>query len=139
VTSRSGLLTTIAWQLEGDKNLTYALEGGAFICGAAVQWLRDELGFIAKSSDIEALANQVTSAGGVQLVPAFVGLGAPHWDPQARGLICGLTRGSGKAEIARAVLEAMALQNVEILKAMEKDMRAKMRPLRVAARLRTIC
>lgn len=131
VFSKSGLLTTVAWALRSEKHLTYALEGGAFICGAAVQWLRDEMGFVAKSSEVESLANQVASSDGVQVVPAFVGLGAPHWDPEARGLICGLTRGSRRAHIARAVLESMALQNVEILNAMEKDLGKKMRTLRV--------
>lgn len=129
--SKSGLLTTIAWQLKNEKTLTYALEGGAFICGAAVQWLRDEMKFVSKSSEVESLANQVHSCDGVQMVPAFVGLGAPHWDPQARGLICGMTRGTRPAHIARAVLEAMALQNVDILLAMEKDSGKKMRSLRV--------
>ncbi len=129
--SKSGLLTTIAWQLKGEKAITYALEGGAFICGAAVQWLRDEMKFVSKSSEVESLANQVHSTDGVQMVPAFVGLGAPHWDPQARGLICGMTRGTKPAHIARAVLEAMALQNVDILLAMEKDSGKKMKSLRV--------
>lgn len=129
--SKSGLLTTIAWQLKGDKALTYALEGGAFICGAAVQWLRDEMKFVSKSSEVESLANQVHSCDGVQMIPAFVGLGAPHWDPEARGLICGMTRGTKPAHIARAVLEAMALQNVDILLAMEKDSGKKMKSLRV--------
>lgn len=131
VSSKSGLLTTIAWQLQGEKSLTYALEGGAFICGAAVQWLRDEMGFIHESSDVEGLANQVASTDGVQIVPAFVGLGAPHWDPEARGLICGMTRGTKPAHFARAVLEAMALQNVDILLAMEKDSGKKLRSVRV--------
>jgi glycerol kinase len=129
--SKSGLLTTIAWQLKNEKSLTYALEGGAFICGAAVQWLRDEMKFVSKSSEVESLANQVHATDGVQMVPAFVGLGAPHWDPEARGLICGMTRGTRPAHIARAVLEAMALQNVDILLAMEKDSGKKMRSLRV--------
>lgn len=127
----SGLLTTIAWRLKGDKAQTFALEGGAFICGAAVQWLRDEMKFVSKSSEVESLANQVHTCDGVQMVPAFVGLGAPHWDPEARGLICGMTRGTKPAHIARAVLEAMALQNVEILQAMEKDSGKKMKSLRV--------
>ncbi len=131
VKSKSGLLMTVGWQLEGEKTMTYALEGGAFICGAAVQWLRDQMGFIAKSSEVESLANQVHSCEGVQLVPAFVGLGAPHWDPEARGLICGLTRGTTRAHIARAVLEAMALQNVDILMAMERDLGRRMKSVRV--------
>lgn len=131
VKSKSGLLTTVAWQLEGDKHLTYALEGGAFVCGAAVQWLRDGLGIIVESSDVEDLASQVSDTGGVEFVPALVGLGAPYWEPEARGLICGLTRGSTKNHLARATLEAMALQNVDILEAMQKDSGKKMKVLRV--------
>lgn len=131
VASRSGLLTTVAWQLRGDKKLTYALEGGAFICGAAVQWLRDEMKFIGKSSEVEELAKQVSSTDGVYLVPAFVGLGAPYWDPDARAAIVGMTRGSSRAHLARATLEAMTLQNVDILVAMEKDLGRKMLGVRV--------
>ncbi len=131
VASKSGLLTTVAWQLKGDKKLTYALEGGAFICGAAVQWLRDQMGFIQKSSEVEELAKQVASADGVFLVPAFVGLGAPYWDPEARAAIVGMTRGTSRAHLARATLEAMALQNVDILLAMEKDLGRKMGAVRV--------
>lgn len=130
VRSRSRLLTTIAWQLK-DQPLVYALEGGAFVCGAAVQWLRDGLGLIEKSSDVEALANSVSSAEGVEFVPALTGLGAPHWKPEARGVICGLTRGSTKAHIARATLEAMALQNAEILLAMQKDLGKKLKSVKV--------
>lgn len=131
VASKSGLLTTVAWQLKGDKKLTYALEGGAFICGAAVQWLRDEMKFISKSSEVEDLAKEVTSTDGVYLVPAFVGLGAPYWDPDARAAIVGMTRGSSRAHLARATLEAMTLQNVDILMAMEKDLGRKMARVRV--------
>lgn len=131
VASKAGLLTTVAWQLKGDKKLTYALEGGAFICGAAVQWLRDEMKFITKSSEVEELAKQVASTDGVYLVPAFVGLGAPYWDPDARAAIVGMTRGSSRAHLARATLEAMALQNVDILVAMEKDLGKRMRGVRV--------
>ena len=131
VRSRSGLLTTVAWQLKGDKKLTYALEGGAFVCGAAVQWLRDGLGMIHSSSEIEALAGQVDDNGGVQFVPALTGLGAPYWNAEARGLITGLTRGATKNHIARATLEAMALQNVDILTAMQKDLKKPMKELRV--------
>ena len=120
IQSRHGLLTTIAWQLK-DQPVQYALEGGAFICGAAVQWLRDGLGIIKNSSDIEGLAKQVSHPEGVTFVPALSGLGAPHWRPEARGLLTGLTRGTLAAHIARATLEAMALQNVEIFEAMEKD------------------
>jgi glycerol kinase len=131
VGSKSGLLTTVAWQLEGQKNLTYALEGGAFICGAAVQWLRDEMKFIKSSAEVESLAAEVKDSGGVYLVPAFVGLGAPYWDPDARAAIVGMTRGSGRAQLAHATLEAMALQNVDILVAMEKDLGRRMRTVRV--------
>lgn len=131
VVSRAGLLTTVAWKLKSDKNLTYALEGGAFVCGAAVQWLRDQMQFFSSSAEVERLAQQVSSTEGVYLVPAFVGLGAPHWDPEARAAIVGMTRGTGKAHIARATLEAMALQNVDILQAMEKDLGRKMKAVRV--------
>lgn len=130
LSSKAGLLTTVAWQLKNHP-LIYALEGGAFICGAAVQWLRDELKIIAKSSDVEALAGEVSDSGGVEFVPALTGLGAPYWDAQARGLICGLTRGSGRAHLARATLESMALQNVDILEAMAKDAKKKILGLRV--------
>lgn len=129
--SKSGLLTTIAWQLQGDKKPTYALEGGAFVCGAAVQWLRDGLGIIDSADQIETLALEVESADGVEFVPALTGLGAPHWDAEARGLLSGLTRGTTRSHIARATLEAMALQNVEILRAMEADLGRIMKPLRV--------
>lgn len=122
LTSSAGLLTTAAWRLKGEAKTTYALEGGAFICGAAVQFLRDQLGFIKEAKEIEKLAAQVSDSGGVEFVPALTGLGAPHWDPRARGLIAGLTRGSTRAHIARATLEAMALQNAEILLAMAKDL-----------------
>lgn len=128
--SNSGLLTTAAWRLKGQET-TYALEGGAFICGAAVQFLRDQLGFIKKSSDIELLASKVKDAGGVEFVPALAGLGAPHWNPHARGVISGLTRGTERAHIARATLEAMALQNAEILMAMQKDLGRDLKSVRV--------
>ena len=129
--SDAGLLSTVAWQLPGQKIPVYALEGGAFICGAAVQWLRDELGIIKRAPDIEKLASKVPDAGGVEFVPALTGLGAPHWDPDARGVISGLTRGAGAAHIARATLEAMALQNVDILRAMERDLGRRMGELKV--------
>jgi glycerol kinase len=129
--SHSGLLTTVAWQLGEGGEPVYALEGGAFICGAAVQFLRDGLKLIRRSSDVEALALEVEDHGGVEFVPALTGLGAPHWAPDARGLICGLTRGSQRGHIARATLDAMALQNADILLAMEKDLGRRMRPLRV--------
>lgn len=130
VRSKSRLLTTVAWRMEKQKTI-YALEGGAFVCGAAVQWLRDQLGMISSSSEIESLASQVTSSEGVEFVPALTGLGAPYWNADARGLICGLTRGTTKAHIAYATLEAMALQNVEIIHAMEKDMGKKIKTLKV--------
>ena len=131
LTSRAGVLTTVAWQLAGEKKPTYALEGGAFVCGAAVQWLRDELQLIKTAPAIEALAASVEDHGGVEFVPALTGLGAPWWDPDARGLLSGLTRGANRGHIARATLDAMALQNVDILQAMEKDLGKRMRPLRV--------
>ena len=126
-----GLLSTVAWQLPGQKTPVYALEGGAFICGAAVQWLRDELGIIKRAADIEKLAAGVPDAGGLEFVPALTGLGAPHWDPDARGVISGLTRGASAAHLARATLEAMALQNVDILRAMERDLGRRMGELKV--------
>jgi len=131
VLSDSGLLTTVAWQLGEGSRPVYALEGGAFICGAAVQWLRDGLGIIRSAADVEALASEAPDHGSVEFVPALAGLGAPHWAPQARGTITGLTRGSGRAHIARATLDAMALQNVDILRVMERDLGRRMRPLRV--------
>jgi glycerol kinase len=120
VASTSGLLTTVAWHLASGE-LRYALEGSAFIAGAAVQWLRDGLGFFTKAAEVEALAASVADSGGVIVVPAFAGLGAPHWRPDARASITGLTRGSTRAHIARATLEGIALQNVDILRAMERD------------------
>ncbi|EED32749.1 glycerol kinase [gamma proteobacterium NOR5-3] len=130
ILSKSGLLTTIGWQLD-KQDPVYALEGGAFVCGAAVQWLRDGLKLIKRAPDIEALAASVPDHGGVEFVPALTGLGAPHWAPDARGLITGLTRGSDRGHIARATLDAMALQNVDILRCMEADLGKRMRPLRV--------
>ena len=129
VASSNKLLTTLAWQRNGITN--YALEGSVFIGGAVVQWLRDALGLIDSSAEVELLAAQVPDSGGVCFVPAFAGLGAPHWDPHARGTIIGLTRGSGKAHIARAALESMCFQSMEVLKAMEKDSGFPMAALRV--------
>lgn len=131
VTSRSRLLTTVAWHLAGDKTRTYALEGGAFVCGAAVQWLRDQMGFIESSAEVEALAGQVDSSEGVFLVPAFVGLGAPYWNPRARAALLGMTRGTTRAHVARATLESMALQNADILLAMERDLGRRTQTVRV--------
>jgi len=120
VPSRAGLLTTVAWQL--GEQVHYALEGSAFIAGAAVQWLRDGLGLIHQASEIEALAASVPDAGGVVFVPALTGLGAPHWRSEARGLISGITRGTGKAHLARAALEGIALQIFELAGAMSSDL-----------------
>jgi glycerol kinase len=119
VPSANGLLTTVAWKVGGQVN--YALEGSAFIAGAAVQWLRDGLGIITSATEIEALARTVADSGGVTFVPALAGLGAPHWRAEARGVICGLDRGVTRGHIARAALEGIALQNADILKAMEAD------------------
>jgi glycerol kinase len=129
IASKNNLLTTVAWRAGGRTE--YALEGSVFIAGAVVQWLRDGLGFIAASSEVEALAAQAHDNGGVYLVPAFAGLGAPHWDPYARGLIVGLTRGSTRAHIARAALEGIAYQVRDILHAMEGDSRIRLKELRV--------
>ncbi|MGH7540063.1 MAG: glycerol kinase GlpK [Gemmatimonadota bacterium] len=129
VASRNRLLTTIAWRIDGAT--TYALEGSIFIAGAAVQWLRDKLGVIREAAETEALARSVDDTGGVYLVPAFVGLGAPYWDAEARGALVGLTRDSGAAELARAALEAVAYQTRDLLEAMEADGAAAPRALRV--------
>jgi glycerol kinase len=129
VQSKSGLLTTVAWKT--GTELRYALEGSAFIAGAAVQWLRDGLGLIKSASEIEALARSVPDSGGVIVVPAFAGLGAPHWRPDARAAISGITRGTTKAHLARATLEGIALQNVDILRAMERDAGHPLRMLKV--------
>jgi glycerol kinase len=117
--SRNRLLATIGWKIDGRTD--YMLEGSVFMGGATVQWLRDGLGIIKDSSEVEALAMSVPDSGGVMLVPAFVGLGAPHWDPYARGTIVGMTRGTTKAHIARAALQAIAYQSAELLAAMQKD------------------
>ncbi|GER83997.1 glycerol kinase 2 [Thermogemmatispora aurantia] len=129
VASKNGLLTTIAWRINGQT--IYALEGSIFITGAAVQWLRDGLRAIASSSDVEQLAMSVPDNGGVYLVPAFVGLGAPYWDPYARGTIVGLTRGSSIAHIARATLESMCYQTRDVLEAMTADSGVRVKALRV--------
>jgi len=129
IASRNHLLTTIAWQLDGQ--VTYALEGSIFIAGAVVQWLRDGLGLIKNSSEVEALARSVPDNGGVYLVPAFAGLGAPHWDPYARGAIVGLTRGATAGHVARAALESIAFQTADVLEAMEADSSIPVRELRV--------
>jgi len=131
VASSHGLLTTIGWQLATDASVTYALEGSVFSAGSAVQWLRDGLGAIETSADVEGLAARVDDTGGVYLVPAFTGLGAPYWDPDARGTIVGLTRGTGIPEIARATLEAIAYQVCDVLDAMAADSGARLATLRV--------
>jgi glycerol kinase len=120
IASRFGLLSTVGWQIGDD--VVYALEGSAFIAGAAVQWLRDGLGILRSAGEIEALAKSVDSSEGVSFVPALAGLGAPHWDPEARGLICGITRGTTAAHLARATLEAIALEVNDLLRAMSDDL-----------------
>ena len=129
ITSQNNLLTTVAWRI--GKRTEYALEGSIFIAGAVVQWLRDGLGIIKSSSEVEALASQVTDPAGVYLVPAFAGLGAPHWDQYARGLVAGVTRGTTAAHIARAALEGIAFQVADVLRAMEADAKIKLKELRV--------
>jgi glycerol kinase len=119
VTSDSGMLTTIAWQI--GERVEYALEGAIFIAGAAIQWLRDELRIIDSAAETEAIARSIDDTGGVYLVPAFVGLGGPHWDQHARGALVGLTRGSGRAQIVRAALEAIAYQVHDVVAAMTAD------------------
>lgn len=129
VSSNNNLLTTIAWKVNGEVN--YALEGSVFIGGAVVQWLRDGLKLIQTSKDVEALALQAEDNGGVYFVPAFTGLGAPYWDQHARGTIVGITRGSTNAHIARAALESIALQSMDVMKAMEADAGIQIREVRV--------
>jgi glycerol kinase len=127
------LLTTIAWGLSGNgkDEITYALEGSIFIAGAAVQWLRDELGIIASAAESEELAASVPDSNGVYMVPAFVGLGAPHWDPSARGAVFGLTRGANRAHLARATLEAIAFQARDVIETVEADSGVELSELRV--------
>jgi glycerol kinase len=129
VQSKNNLLTTIAWQIKGETH--YALEGSVFIAGAAVQWLRDGLKIIRQSADVQPLAASVEDTDGVVVVPAFSGLGAPHWNPYARGTIFGITRGTTDAHIARATLESIAYQTVDVLKAMESDAGLPIAELRV--------
>ncbi|MFI5306908.1 MAG: glycerol kinase GlpK [Polyangiales bacterium] len=129
VRSEHGLITTVAWRIGGQT--TYALEGSSFVAGSAVQWLRDQLGIIRSASEIEQLASKVDSSQGVTFVPALAGLGAPHWDPDARGLICGLTRGSSAAHLARATLEGIAFQIAELAQAMAQDAGRPLARLRV--------
>lgn len=127
--SANRLLTTVGWS--DGKNVTYALEGSVFIGGAVVQWLRDSLGIIGRSSDVEALARQATDSGGLYFVPAFAGLGTPYWDQDARGMMIGLTRGTGRAHIARAALESIAFQTADLVDAMNADSGTRMTELRV--------
>ncbi len=129
VLSKNNLLTTVAWKI-GDK-VNYALEGSIYVGGSVVQWIRDGLGFIKSSSEIEELASTVPDSGGVYFVPALTGLAAPYWDPYARGLICGITRGTTRAHIARAALDGIAFQTYDIAKAMAKDMNAPLTELKV--------
>ncbi len=129
VASSHRLLSTLAWRRGGHSE--FALEGSVFIAGAVVQWLRDELGVIRHSREVEALAGSVEDAGGVVFVPAFTGLGAPYWDPEARGAILGLTRGTGAAHIARAAVESIAFQSAELLQAMQADAGVPLTELRV--------
>jgi len=129
VFSKSGLLTTVAWGIDGKVN--YALEGSVFICGAAIQWLRDGLGVIKSASESEEAAARVSDTGGVYVVPAFVGLGAPYWDAYARGSIHGITRGTTKDHIIRAVLESMAYQTADVIETMKKDASLSLTSLKV--------
>ena len=129
IDSNNNLLTTIAWKIGNDAQ--YALEGSIFIAGAVVQWLRDGLGIIRKSSEVEKLAARVKDSDGVYFVPAFAGLGAPHWNQHARGTLVGLTRGSTAAHIARAALDSIAFQTLEVLQAMQADSGITIRELRV--------
>ncbi len=129
IVSQHGLLTTVAWRLGNET--TYALEGSVFVAGAAVQWLRDGLGLIANAAETESLVESLDDNGGVYFVPAFVGLGAPYWDADARGLLIGLTRGTTRAHLARAALEAMAYQTRDVLDAMQADASEPIRALRV--------
>jgi glycerol kinase len=127
--SKHGLLTTIAWGLNGE--ITYALEGSVFIGGAVIQWLRDELRLVGSAAESEALASEVPDSGGVYVVPAFTGLGAPWWDMRARGTITGLTRGSGRAHLVRAALESIAFQSADVARAMQEDLGQPITELRV--------
>jgi glycerol kinase len=127
--SESGLLTTIAWGVDGT--IVYALEGSVFVAGAAVQWLRDELGLISNVAETEAIVSSIDDTGGVYLVPAFTGLGAPYWDSEARGTLVGLTRGSGRSHLVRAVLESIAYQTADVLRCFERDTGLKILQLQV--------
>jgi glycerol kinase len=127
--SSHGLLTSVAWEAGGQR--AYAMEGSAFNTGAAIQWLRDELGLISTAKECDRLAESVESSGGVYFVPAFTGLGAPYWDMYARGLLCGITRGTGRAHIARSVLESIAYQVTDLVETMQLDTQCAISELRV--------
>jgi glycerol kinase len=129
VASENGLLTTIAWGVDGQ--VEYALEGSVFTAGAVVQWLRDGLGLIRNASETEAIASSVDDTQGVYVVPAFTGLGTPYWKPEARGMITGLTRGTERAHIVRAALESIAYQTMDVLKVMEREAGVALHELRV--------
>ena len=129
VRSRNNLLTTVAWRIGGK--VSYALEGSIFIAGALIQWLRDEMGMIVTSAEVDERAAEVGDSGGLVIVPAFAGLGAPHWDPRARGLAIGMTRGTNRSHFCRAALESIAFQSAELVRCMEKDSGKAMSVLRV--------
>ena len=129
ITSKNGLVTTIAWGLGGE--VTYALEGSIFVAGAAIQWLRDELRFLESAGDSEYMARKVPDTNGCYIVPAFTGLGAPHWDAYARGTMVGLSRGVNKYHIVRATLDSIAYQTADVLKAMEADADMPLQKLKV--------
>ena len=131
VVSRNKLLTTVAWQGPAGTRAAYALEGSVFMGGATIQWLRDGLGLIKSAAEVEALASSVQDTGDAYLVPAFAGLGTPHWDSYARGTLVGMTRGTGRAQIARAALEAIALQSTDVFEAMRADSGIALKELRV--------
>lgn len=131
IVSQNNLITTVGWQCQKDAPVSYMLEGSVFMAGAIVQWLRDSLCIIERSDDIEALACSEPDSGGVLFVPAFNGLGAPYWDPYARGTLLGMTRGTGKAHIARAALESIAYQSADLMSAMQKDASTPLLELRV--------
>lgn len=130
VHSSNSLLSTVAWKL-GDQPTEFALEGSVFVAGAAIQWLRDEMGLIASAQECDELAATVSDSGGLFIVPAFTGLGAPHWDPQARGIAIGISRGTNRAHFCRAALEAIAFQSADLIHAMVKDCGLRLKELRV--------
>jgi glycerol kinase len=131
ISSANGLITTIGWGLDSEKDIVYALEGSVFVAGAAIQWLRDELGIIKTAHEADIEAEKITDNGGVYFVPAFTGLGAPYWDMYARGSITGLTRGSTKRHILRAALESIAYQSYDVLKVMCNESKINLKELKV--------